>query len=223
MLSLPCLTSSPREYSQASARSSVGAWTLTGLSNFSPEVQDSSVAVNAPSHTVGEAGPSYCTQREAGLWDQPPGSAGLPCCVLLAPARAGPETAPRHQTQLSLLALAASESLQSHQSKTEKGEFTGVGRGNTVGEQTSRLTSKCLQKSTFTPCTDTCSSAGKESACNAGDPGSIPESGRSPGEANGHPLQSSCLVNPMDRGTWQATVHGVARAGQDLATKPPSP
>ena len=52
---------------------------------------------------------------------------------------------------------------------------------------------------------------GKESACNAGDPGSIPGSGRSPGESNGNPLQYSCLENPMDRGVWQATVPRVAR------------
>ena len=44
----------------------------------------------------------------------------------------------------------------------------------------------------------------KESACNAGDPGLIPESGRSSGERNGYPLQDSCLENPMDRGAWQA-------------------
>ena len=49
----------------------------------------------------------------------------------------------------------------------------------------------------------------KESSCNAGDSGSIPGLGRSPGEGNGHPLQYSCLGNPMDRGTWQAVVHGV--------------
>ena len=47
-------------------------------------------------------------------------------------------------------------------------------------------------------------SDGKESACNAGDPGSIPGSGRSPGEENGYPLQYSCLENAMDRGAWQA-------------------
>ena len=49
---------------------------------------------------------------------------------------------------------------------------------------------------------------GKESACNAGDTGdvgSIPESGRSPGEGNGNPLQYSCLENSMDRGAWWAT------------------
>ena len=48
----------------------------------------------------------------------------------------------------------------------------------------------------------------KESACNAGDPGSIPGSGRSPGEGNDSPLQYSCLENPMDSGAWWATVHG---------------
>ena len=55
-------------------------------------------------------------------------------------------------------------------------------------------------------------SDGKASACNAGDPGSIPESGSSPGEGNGNPLQHSCLENPMDRGAWQATVRGVAKS-----------
>ena len=64
------------------------------------------------------------------------------------------------------------------------------------------------------------SSVGKESACNAGDPGSIPGSGRSPGEGNGNPLQYSCLENPIDRGAWQATVHETARVGHDLVTKP---
>ena len=68
-----------------------------------------------------------------------------------------------------------------------------------------------------------CSSVGKESACNAGDLGSIPGSGRSPGEGNGNPLQYSCLENPMDKGVWQATVHGVSRVGHNLVTKPPPP
>ena len=45
----------------------------------------------------------------------------------------------------------------------------------------------------------------------AGDVGPIPGSGRSPGEGNGNPLQYSCLGNPMDRGGWQATVHGVTK------------
>ena len=69
-----------------------------------------------------------------------------------------------------------------------------------------------------------CGSAGKESACNAGDLSSIPGSGRSPEEVNGNPLQYSCLENPMDKGAWQATVHGVARVGHNLTTKlPPLP
>ena len=58
-----------------------------------------------------------------------------------------------------------------------------------------------------------------ESACNAGDLGLIPGLERSPGEGNGTPLQYSCLENPMDRGAWQATVHGVTRVGHNLATK----
>ena len=62
------------------------------------------------------------------------------------------------------------------------------------------------------------SSVSKESACNAGDLGSIPRSGRSPGEGNGNLLQYSCLENPMDRGAWHATVHGVPRVGHNLAT-----
>ena len=52
----------------------------------------------------------------------------------------------------------------------------------------------------------------EESACNAGDLGSIPGSGRSPGEGNGNPLQYSCLENPMDGGAWRAAVHGVAKS-----------
>ena len=56
------------------------------------------------------------------------------------------------------------------------------------------------------------SSDGKVSACNAGDLGLIPGSGRSPGEGNGNPLQYSCLENPVDGGACQATVHGVAES-----------
>ena len=67
------------------------------------------------------------------------------------------------------------------------------------------------------------SSVGKECICNAGDLGLIPVSGRFPGEGNGNPLQYSCLENPMDRGAWWATIHGVVRVGHDLATKPPPP
>ena len=56
------------------------------------------------------------------------------------------------------------------------------------------------------------SSDGKESACNAEDPGSIPGSGRSLGEGNSNPVQYSCLENSMDRGAWWATVHGVEKS-----------
>ena len=55
-------------------------------------------------------------------------------------------------------------------------------------------------------------SDGKESACNAGDLGLIPGLGRFPGERNGYPFQYSCLENPMDRGAWLGTVHGVAKS-----------
>ena len=61
-------------------------------------------------------------------------------------------------------------------------------------------------------------SVGKESACDSGDPGSIPGWKDSPGEGNGNPLQYSCLENPMDRGAWRAIVHGIARVGHDLTT-----
>ena len=60
-----------------------------------------------------------------------------------------------------------------------------------------------------------------ESACNAGYLGSIPRLGRSPGEGKGNPLQYSCLENPIDRGTWWATIHGVARRGHNVVTKAP--
>ena len=58
----------------------------------------------------------------------------------------------------------------------------------------------------------------KVSACNAEDLGSIPVSGRSPGEGNGNPLQYSCLESPMDGGAWWATVHGVVKSlGRELS------
>ena len=56
------------------------------------------------------------------------------------------------------------------------------------------------------------SSDSKASAYNAGDTGSIPGSGRYPGEGNGKPFQYSCLENPMNRGAWWATVHGIAKS-----------
>ena len=62
--------------------------------------------------------------------------------------------------------------------------------------------------------------SGKESACNArdvGDVGLIPRSGRSPAGGNGIPLQYSCLGNPMDRGAWWSTVHGIAKSQTQLS------
>ena len=60
-------------------------------------------------------------------------------------------------------------------------------------------------------------SVGKESACSGGDLGSIPGLRRSPGEGNDNPLQYSCLENSMDRGAWQAGVHGVAKSRTRLS------
>ena len=57
---------------------------------------------------------------------------------------------------------------------------------------------------------------GKESACRAGDPGSVPGLGRSLGEGNGNPLQYSCLENSMDSGAWRATVHGITKSQTQL-------
>jgi len=58
----------------------------------------------------------------------------------------------------------------------------------------------------------------KNLPANAGDTGSIPGSGRSPGGGHGNPVQYSCLENPMDREAWWSTIHGVTRVGHDLAT-----
>ena len=60
-------------------------------------------------------------------------------------------------------------------------------------------------------------SEGKESACNAEDPGSIPGLGRSPGQGNCNPRQYSCLENSMDRGAWETTVHGCAKSQTRLS------
>ena len=60
-------------------------------------------------------------------------------------------------------------------------------------------------------------SDGKESACNTGELGSIPGLGVSPGGGHGNPLQYSCLENPMDRGAWRATAHGVTKSQTRLS------
>ena len=59
--------------------------------------------------------------------------------------------------------------------------------------------------------------SGKEPICQAGDADSIPGLGRFPGEGNGNPLHYSCLENPMDRGAWWATIHGVAKSWTRLS------
>ena len=69
----------------------------------------------------------------------------------------------------------------------------------------------CLQKIIIN------GSDGKTSACNAGDPGSTPGSGKSSGEGNGNPLQYSCLENSMDGEAWWATIHGVAKSRTRLS------
>ena len=66
-------------------------------------------------------------------------------------------------------------------------------------------------------------SNGKESACNAGDLGSIPGLGRSPGGRHSNPLQYSCLENPMDRGAWRTIVRGLVKSRHDWATQHSTP
>ena len=89
-----------------------------------------------------------------------------------------------------------------------------------------KVTKKFLSKEILNSCHtymgSPCSSVVKEFACNSGELGSSPGSGRSPGKGNGNPFQYSSLENPMDR-AWQATVHAVARIRHNLATKPPPP
>ena len=78
------------------------------------------------------------------------------------------------------------------------------------------------QKTGTTPCLSTDGdfprgSDSKESICNAGDPGLIPGSGKSPGEGHGNPFQYSCLENPVDSGAWLAIVHGVTKRKTGLS------
>ena len=87
----------------------------------------------------------------------------------------------------------------------------------TIGEESTGSSFQDFYNRSFPHC-----SVGKESTCNA-DQDSIPGSRRFPGEGNGNTLQYSCLENLMDRGAWQDTVHGVARVGHTLMTKPMPP
>ena len=84
---------------------------------------------------------------------------------------------------------------------TESANFLGLCCSHTVA---TRALSMGIVQMGFPDGSD-----GKESACNAGDPGLIPGLGRSPGVGNRNPLQYSCLENLMDRGAWRAAVHGV--------------
>ena len=90
----------------------------------------------------------------------------------------------------------------------------GLGGANEVGGQTFRVSVYPRAAAFLFPQESQSSLArssadGKASACNVGDLSSILGLGRSPGEGNGYPLQYSCLGNSMDRGAWQAIVHGV--------------
>ena len=93
--------------------------------------------------------------------------------------------------------------------------ITGAGMGKEGTSQDAVLVLLAWAPQVYLPC---CSD-GKESTCDSGDLGSIPGSGRSPGEGNGNPLQYSCLGNPMDRGAWWATVHGVMKSQTWLSDK----
>ena len=88
------------------------------------------------------------------------------------------------------------------------GWITGAGMGKEGTSQDTVLVLWAWASQVYLPC---CSD-GEESACNAGDLGSIPGSGRSPGKGNGNPLQYSCLGNPTQRGAWGATVRGVTKS-----------
>ena len=88
-----------------------------------------------------------------------------------------------------------------------RGLYRGLHFAVTETRLMSRKTCECIWKLGVLGGSDS-----KESACNAGDLGSIPGSGRSPGKGHGNPLQCSCLENPMDRGARRATVRGVAES-----------
>ena len=84
-----------------------------------------------------------------------------------------------------------------------------------LGEKTAHLSSFPARLPHFVDCYAT--RCGKESACDAGDQGSIPGLGSSSGDRNGNPLRYSCLENSMDREAWRATVHGVAKSRTRLS------
>ena len=98
------------------------------------------------------------------------------------------------------------------------GEFHGQRRLAGHNSQARKESDTTERLTLLLPATFPGGSNSKESACSAGDPGSIPGSGRLPGEGNGNPLQYSCLGSLMN--SWQATFHGVARVRHNLVTQP---
>ena len=94
---------------------------------------------------------------------------------------------------------------------------SGVVRiGCNIGQVSSTIAYVCMHAQSLNPKPYSAGFPGgsevKASACNVGDPGLIPGSGRSPGKGNGNPLQYSCLENPMEGEAWWATIHGVAKS-----------
>ena len=106
-----------------------------------------------------------------------------------------------------------------------QGSNPGLPQCRWILHQLSHKGSPCFWKSTVTFFFNLCrvlqsfpsftGSAVKNPPANAGDAGLIPGLGRSPGGGNGNSLQCSCLGNPMDRGAWRATVHGILKSGQE--------
>ena len=101
---------------------------------------------------------------------------------------------------------------ESHGQRSLAGYSPWVAKSQTWLSDWTELNWTMLFKYHFLFSSFLCSSVGKESACSAGDPGSIPGSGKSPVEGNGNPLQYPCLENSMDRGALWVAVHGVAKS-----------
>ena len=118
-----------------------------------------------------------------------------------------------HSSKASVLRCSAFFTVQLSHPYTTNGKTIALTRRTFVGKVVSLLFNMLSRLVIGFPG----GSEDKASACNAGDLGSIPGLGRSPGEANGNPLQYSCLENPMDRGAWWATVHGVSKSRTRLS------
>ena len=116
-----------------------------------------------------------------------------------------------HSSKASILQCSAFFTVQLSHPYTTTGKTIALTKQTFVGKVMSLLLNM-LSRLDFSGGSD-----GKASVYNVGDPGSIPGLGRSPGEGNGNPLQHYCLENPMDRGAWWATVHGVAKSRTRLS------